>query len=33
MEQEEVDALYKDWKRAVRRSLDWEEAPEGDDVF
>ena len=31
-EKEEVEALYRDWKRAIKRSLNWEDVDD-DDVI
>ena len=32
-EKEEVEALYRDWKRAIKRSLDWEDNEDEDLDF
>ena len=32
-EEEEVEALYRDWKRAIKRSLEWEDNEDEDLSF
>ena len=31
-DKDEVEALYRDWKRAIKRSLNWEDVDD-DDVI